>query len=64
MHTSKLGASELSRNKTFVYCGAVKRDNSEHKVSIAEFSLSEDSFGLTSPQFLICIFIYKSLEYG
>ncbi len=29
MRTSKLVAAELSRNKHFVYCGAVKRDNSE-----------------------------------
>ncbi len=33
MHTSKLGAAELSRNKNFVYCGAVKRDNASHNSS-------------------------------
>jgi hypothetical protein len=39
MRTSKLGAAELSRNKHFVYCGAVKRDNSEQKFNEVEFAL-------------------------
>lgn len=29
MRTRKLGVVELSRKKPFVYCGTVKRDNSE-----------------------------------